>query len=113
MICLARVRQYTNAQGELTTEHVIVEVVQIREELPLFAGLPLDDQLSMEIRPSLPGRSTGRSSKYTPLRDFLVAAGAEGRNDVALTYEEIEELLRAELPRSAYGQRTMGALVAE
>ena len=108
LICLTRVRQYTNALGKLATEHVILEVVDVREELPLFAGLPVDDQLLMAVQPSLPGSSTRRRSKYTPLRDFLLEVSDDGTNDVVLTYEEIERLLQAELPKSAYGQQTIG-----
>lgn len=108
LICLTRVRQYTNARGELAKEHVILEVVEVREELPLFARLLADDQLLMAVQPSLPGRPTRRRSKYTPLRDFLLRVSDEGTNDVVLTYEEIEKLLQAELPASAYGQRTIG-----
>lgn len=108
LVCSTRVRQYTKANGELATDHVVEEVLEIREQLPLFAGLSLGDRLSMESLPAPELGPADRRSKYTPLRDHLLELGTEGRSSVTLTHAEIEDLIGAALPRSASGQRTMG-----
>ena len=108
LVCRTRVKQYTNAQGELATEHIVEEVVEVREEFSLFAELQMEDQDLIEIDANQPRRSRRRSSKYTPLRNFLVREASEGRDDVVLSYRQIETLVGASLPQSAYGQRTIG-----
>jgi len=44
------------------------------------------------------------TSKYTPLENFLRDIPAT-QNEVALTFEEIERILKSKLPSSAYEDR--------
>lgn len=51
-------------------------------------------------------RGPGRSGRYAPLRDFLVAASGDA---VALSFKRVEELLGSPLPESARRHRSFWA----
>lgn len=85
------------------------------ERLAEFYSL-VGSWLSGEERPAAPSRSkpartesVSRRSRYAPLYTYLMEQVDDGQDQVDLQFEEIERVINAELPRSAYQHRAWWA----